>query len=560
MADTERAVSQGVDGRTATQLETVRPDLYRQSAFRLAELPVEAGSRELQQRQRLIDLAERTGLELAAGPSRVLPLEHGPDAETVRAAIQRLRDPERRLLDELFWFWPTAPGGRGDEALTQFGSGDLDGTLDRWLDHQDSVGRHNLAVLTHAAALDLEALAASRPLDDQERTQRDLFWSWALTAWRELVDDEALWDRLRLRVRDLHDPRLTAGLLRRWRQALPTALLGINAQLAVRAAEAGQVDEARRQVDLISAVVAAPPLVAAPPSGDRPVRSAVEIALSANQEAAWPAAAEEALRRAVEPVRARLKILCDTADTEANGNALGADAIAERLIDQAVPLLQVLDAVLPVGNPLRDGAHDEVALSLLGVTIAFGNASEEWRAAKWLIDAALALAATELAIGRLRENLQTIEGNLLAGVCWFCRARPNNGAADIDVKMYGNVTREQIFDQIQTRWQHGSVTVPRCQPCRAIHRHFNWAGVLVWVCGLILSVQAYNALSGTILNSGVGPFACFLLGLIVTGFAARSTHPEHIELATKPLSETNNYPVIQDRLRQGWAFGERPAS
>src|SRR3712207_3919390 len=87
-------------------LEAARPELYRTNAFRVSELPVDADGRQLAKRQQVIELASNTGMPVPPGPGRALPLAATPDPDALRDAMQRLRDPERRLVDEFFWFWP----------------------------------------------------------------------------------------------------------------------------------------------------------------------------------------------------------------------------------------------------------------------------------------------------------------------------------------------------------------------------------------------------------------------------------------------------------------------
>src|SRR2546423_4842247 len=106
-------------------LRALKPDLYRVNAFRLAQLPGTASQRDISRRlEKLTMLAKLGGgVEQPRGPLALAP---APDVDAVRHAIERLRDPETRLLDEFFWFWPETPAAETpDEALAALDRGDV---------------------------------------------------------------------------------------------------------------------------------------------------------------------------------------------------------------------------------------------------------------------------------------------------------------------------------------------------------------------------------------------------------------------------------------------------
>jgi formylglycine-generating enzyme required for sulfatase activity len=383
---------EGTDGFEVL-LEAARPDLYRTNAFRVAGLSVDATARDISRQVEKLKLMEKLG----GGTSQVaglLALDPAPDADAIREAMQRLRDPERRLVDEFFWFWPHQLGqSQTDEALTALGRGDAKAAADIWVKQESAqsdsnISMHNLAVLQHTTALDLEHIASSRPLSGEQKKERDQYWQKAFKRWKTLLEHEGFWSRLTARIRELDDPRLTTGTVRRVRASLPLALLSINAELAVRAAECGDTAEAQQHVRIMRA------------SG-----FASDVA-------------DGALHRAVAPVRERIKVLCKTAEQEADADPVHADQVTRRLIEQTRPLLAVLDCVLPQGNPTRDGAHDEVALRVLACQIPFGNKTENWKVSLELVELALPIAASESARQRIRENIEIVRKNAESGNDW----------------------------------------------------------------------------------------------------------------------------------------------
>jgi HEAT repeat protein len=169
---------------------------------------------------------------------------------------------------------------------------------------------------------------------------------------------------------------------------LPLALLSINAQLAVRAAEQETLPEADRHLQLMR------------------VAGFDQSAL------------DEATRQAVEPTRARIKTLCKAAESEADADPIHADTVTQRLVEQTSPLLAVLDCLLPAGNSVRDGVHDEVALGALLCQIPFGNKTENWQVSLALLQLILPIAAGEAARSRIEKNLETVRSNAESGNDW----------------------------------------------------------------------------------------------------------------------------------------------
>jgi hypothetical protein len=292
-------------------LKALKPDLYRVNAFRLAQLQADATSREIARRVEKLTMQAKLG---ATAPSvrGPLALTPPPDLEAVRAAVQRLSDPETRLVDEFFWFWregvsPDTP----DDALAALDRGDAAAARKIWQSTAaSSTAIHNLAVLAHLMALDFEhrTLATGRVLDTVMCKLRDQTWAEAWKSWRALLDYPAFWQRLSERLRELNEPQLQESLAEDFRRTLPAALLRLNAQLAVTWAERRLPREAERQIELMK-------------------QSGFET-----QDA------DEALRSALRPVRERIKTLCESGGHDSWQVALelfkGVGALPTRDIDR----------------------------------------------------------------------------------------------------------------------------------------------------------------------------------------------------------------------------------
>jgi len=484
---------------TGTATESVfgetGPDLYRDNPFRITGLPVRATARDIRRRADRLRVMERLGMSAGAEP-QPLPLDPPPDETAVEEAMQRLRDPRRRLVDEFFWFWP-APGGGTDEALEALRRGDADAAAGIWRRLRETsygdaaaVALHNLAVLTHARALDAEHRG--------DGAQAEELWPQALEHWRMVVHDDDVWDLLDDRVRELADPRVTLGVARRMRTELPAVLMSLNARLAVRAARDGAKERVAAQLSLMGRSLFGGPVI------------------------------DKAVADAVEPEAARIRALCQTAErtTEADPER-GA----------------------PVDDALRQGASDDVATWTMRCTVAYGNKTGDWPAAERLLRAARPLAATDTVRSRIDANLMTVEQNVVHSRCHFCKQNPADAASVFSFPMHGDVRRTNF----QVTWRTLTVEVPRCASCKQRHgrrglalQTLGCAGNLI-VLAWAVALWATGSIGWGIVLLIVDVLAFFfVLGLSMWG------------MPSTQFATVREFDTVRRLLDAGWRFGERP--
>lgn len=357
-------------------------DLYRRNAFRVCGLPVDANPRQVRRRQDEVRAAVRLGRPVP-GRGGLLALDPAPDAAEVEDALQRLRDPVHRIVQELFWFWPQPDDPSDREAVRKY-----------WQRHaaghrHGGIAAHNLAVLTHAEVL--EAPTA----------KRDHLWRETYRYWRRVRDDNACWRWLEGRVEALDDPRLRPETLVRLREQLPDALLRVHAELAVRAAGKGKNVLAQQHVALI------------------------------RSSGFGTHAAQRALTAAAEPVTARLRARCDRAEVGDDPDELSYAAAA--VLDEAQSDLAVVQLVLGDQHPAVVGAADEVANEVNGYAVAAANAAHHKLAAtKKQLTRARRLPISPQVAGRIASNLGTLAANQIANVSRravdLAEAQPAHGA------------------------------------------------------------------------------------------------------------------------------------
>jgi hypothetical protein len=330
--------------------EMAPADLFQNNAFRITELPVDASAQEISRHLAMVQMRMRLGEnDLDAAP----PIDKRvPAVEEVRAAVERLRDPQRRLLDELFWYWPTNGfKGSSDPILTALARGAHDHARQAWFQalatENASIARHNLAVLALAGAFDRNLTTGTV----SERAP-DGSWDEALARWNEVIRDDRFWAHLGGLMAARNEPQLTAHLARQIRNDLPVFVAGINAQLAVRAVQQATEEKLRalrHPADKASA--------------SRAATFSAEVERQRQVLARSPfdrVDVDRAIRQALRPVRQRLKGLCRSVSDIVPGD-YGHPALQDGLT--ALTLFRYVQP-LPLNDKDRDNLQEDVAPAL----------------------------------------------------------------------------------------------------------------------------------------------------------------------------------------------------
>ena len=222
-------------------LAGIGPDLYRENAFRITGLRYGASARQIA--KKIADLGVRADLgDLPDALPKAFGLKPAPTIDTIRDAEKRLRDPETRLVDELFWFWPLDPANDGSDAALADGNTAVSERLWRAVESSPTLGSaatHNLAVRWHLTALDLERELDLSPGHQKNRETLAKCWNSCLRRWKRLATDEGFWSHVSALIRKLDDPRIRLSRVQSLRAALPDAIALINVRLAIRYAELG---------------------------------------------------------------------------------------------------------------------------------------------------------------------------------------------------------------------------------------------------------------------------------------------------------------------------------
>jgi competence ComEA-like helix-hairpin-helix protein len=430
------------------RLESIGEDLYRRNPFRVLGVHAHATQRDITRRFEKAALAARLGVGQAAATG-LLPLDPAPDEAALRAAHHRLTNPVSRFLDELFWFWPE---GDADPTLEALENGDQERARSEWLRRLRNgpgpgAAEHNLAVLAHACALDLELITTP---SEKQTAERSALWEEALRRWLAVLVEDRCWVALEARVGVLASPEVNTGAVSQLRNSLVDTILFINAKIAVQAILDGRAVDVTRHANLIAT-------------------SGMD--------------GSEAARRALSPVREKINSAAAAADQQANAAPTRAVAAGHELIETCRPLLGGVDALLARGQSTREVLHDAVARSVHGCCyIAYQNPKpEDVPRVLELLELCAAIAEGPLLRDQIAQSLATVQSDIDAmatmhpgidTMCWFCELGIPDPSAAVNVQMYGNVTAEYdpVYSQTNVRWEQANVPVPRCADCQAAHR------------------------------------------------------------------------------------------
>jgi len=373
-------------------------EMYLRNPFRILGLPVGAKRKEIETRaQRLRVGFDRSSLE------QVLPLVPPPSADQVMAAVRELANPARSFVWRLFWFFPSAAGGDSDEALNLLSISDEAGAAEVWrgetgTDESGGLAAHNLAVLYHLLALDLEWIdlhpAGRDKRDDPRRDQtrpsatrlqrKRVWWDRSMADWSRLAAHEAFWDRLATDAVATGIPWLNSAAVALLRASLIPILLGANAALAVRACVDGREDEAALHVGVLRGCGLPPPDL------------------------------EKVGLEATEPARVALRLAVARAEEQTKQSPEQVPGAVRELLGAVGPHLRALDLLLASDNPVRVGMRDEVALKILALQVRFAKQTGDWAASVGLLKEALSLGAGHSARQRLQKELSVVTRNALA--------------------------------------------------------------------------------------------------------------------------------------------------
>jgi len=157
--------------------------------------------------------------------------------------------------------------------------------------------------------------------------------------------------------------------------------------------------------------------------------------------------------------------------------------------------------------------------------------------------------------GSINPKIKELQTALKSYYCWFCKNKKNPNLSDeesvIEVKLYKETQR----DFLNVKWDILTVNVPRCNKCKEYHEKKKKNGYGIGcITGLI-----FDAIIVSIFHFQDGGY---FWGVIVTltigiGWIFKILEGNEKNL-TEKIDTKNNFPLIKEKIKEGWRFGDKP--
>lgn len=358
--------------------------LYDRNIFRLTGLPVDATPRDITKQAQKLQMMEEVGGDMQMSQGAFKPSKP-PTAADIREAIARMKDPEQRLIDEFFWFWPEKFGdSNGDEALEAVKAGKADDAYQIWRSRENAgsyVAQHNVAVLYHMYAIEWTAKYVDYETNESAEETIKTYWSKSFQRWEKMIEADELWDMLKDRIRSYDDHALTTGYARRIKRNLPEALDKINAEAALTLAERGRMDWAQYHIDFMRETHA----------GLDDVENTAEMVL--------------------QPSKKRVEQYLSSFEDQSKDRPQDGADLAKELLKQCHPIMQLFDLFHGEGSHQRNDLFDGVAETVLQMVINHQKATGDNNAFLTLLKHTLDFANSPHLRERIIKNISIGESN-----------------------------------------------------------------------------------------------------------------------------------------------------
>jgi hypothetical protein len=377
----------GTSGECLPLLEAATLKIYRENPFRITGLPVDATAKEIARHADKLKQMEELGYGEKANTA-AFALNPPPSIDQIREAMQRLKEPERRLIDEFFWFWPSTFGeSANDPAIRALRAGDMEKAYEIWETEEGKpvtgfIANHNIAVMLHLVALDWTLYQINAEVEPEKEEKIRSYWKDSFKRWEKIPSDDRLWDAVMTRIRSVGDPRLTTGFGRRFADTLPAALDKINAEAGLKFAEQGRLEWARTHVQFMHETH----------QGLDNVAKTAEMVLA--------------------PLRKRVTQHIKTARETTQKNPNKGGEAANLLVDECGRLHFLYELFHSKDAHQKTELFDEVAAATVDCVVDYQKSTNDNRLFVEVLRASMALATAVELRERIQRNIEIGEGNI----------------------------------------------------------------------------------------------------------------------------------------------------
>jgi hypothetical protein len=510
-------------------------ELFLRNSFRVLGLQVDATNRQVTRKAQLTRMQYELGTPGGTQNDEILPILNIPDDFFIQEAVNKLGQPEIRFLEEIFWFWPMAGDINNDNALKALASNNYQDAVNIWLDNEQQadnkmIATHNLAVIAHTLALDIEHIKDCDPsVNGKYEMLRYNYWKSAYARWQIVISMDEFWRHLTNRMVEIDDPRIKEDDINAMHDLLPYILISTSAFIALKAVERDQHEEASTFLELINGS-------------------------SFHQEAI-----NESLQHTVAAHIEQVNTAYTNADSEIRQKPASAAEVIRQTIDETAKPYQVIRTMLPEKHPGLVSFLDKTAERILQFVIRYTNETNDWNAALELLEYAQANSGTQKVKNKIAENLKACKDIIATKNCWFCQKAFGDDQASIEVQMYGEVNKTPTILGTRITWRQLKIKVPRCKRCEEIHTQRGSAITLGGITGITVGIILWVILANSVYSSiGFLAFLSFsVAGFVFSWLIERTLEKDEVK-EIKARSTANDFPLIKEHLAKGWAFGEKP--
>jgi len=320
-------------------------EIYKNNAFRLLQIPTTSADRDITRRKQILEISRKTQAPIPDGPCKIFPVDPDENHLDANSLVDSLRDPVKRFYQEFFWFWPiSTEKNYPDPALQALSNGAIDQGRMIWSGTQAdpkeyAISLHNLAILDHFIVLNRDYLKENSETAD---------WQEVYKKWGDLSVLKDFWSILQDRIREVNDPRLLHDQVHELRQSALSIIAYTNAREALRLAEQGNLEDAKKLISYVQNN----PL-------DIPTNEILKLAVSENRE--------------------RILTIATLVKQKAQNDPAHCDSVIETLLKESNKQLQIIKVILTKETNEFKVLRNEIVETALNAIEAYKDTTDDWQ-------------------------------------------------------------------------------------------------------------------------------------------------------------------------------------